>query len=109
MKATLLNWSALHGSLSMDERRAMGHHFDSRLAVPLVYSRDFLCIIQGKLQRMFHDIRAGIFDPEETRAQRIARETASQPVPDDASSGSDVEGEVILFAVSQSASKSIYS
>ena len=71
----------------------MGHHFDSRLAVPLVYSRDFLCNIHCKLQRMFQDIRSGIFDPEETRAQRIARETASQPVADDASSGSDVEGD----------------
>ena len=42
LKSTLLSWSALHGSLSMDERRAMGHHFDGRLAIPLVYSRDFL-------------------------------------------------------------------
>ena len=82
LKATLLNWSALHGSLSMDEHRAMGHHFDSRLAVPLVYSRDYLCNIHCKLQRMFQDIRAGVFDPQETRAQRIARGTASQPVPD---------------------------
>ena len=32
LKAMLLDWRALHGSLSMDERRAMGH-FDSRLAV----------------------------------------------------------------------------
>ena len=93
LKATLLNWSALHGSLSMDERRAMGHHFDSRLAIPLVYSRDFRCNIHCKLQRMFNDIRAGIFDPEETRAQRIARETAPPQMPDDVSSGSDVEGE----------------
>ena len=93
LKATLLNCSALHGSFSMDERRAMGHHFDSRLAVPRVYSRDYLCDIHCKLQKMFNDIKAGIFDPEETRAQRIARQTADQTVLDDASSGSDVEGD----------------
>ena len=58
----------------MDERRAMGHHFDSRLAIPVVYSRDFLCQIHTKLLRMFRDIRSGIIDPEESRAQRIARE-----------------------------------
>lgn len=93
LKSTLLSWSALHGSLSMDERRAMGHHFDSRLAIPLVYSRDFLCQIHVKLMKMFQQIRAGVFDPEESRVQRIARETAPDIIPEEVSSGSDVEKE----------------
>ena len=95
LKSTLLSWSALHGSLSMDERRAMGHHFDGRLAIPLVYSRDFLCQIHVKLLKMFQQIRAGVFDPEESRVQRIgiARETASDILPEEVSSGSDVEKE----------------
>jgi len=96
LKSTLLNWTALCGILTMDERRAMGHHFDSRLAVPLTYSRDFLAQIHVKVYRMLDAIRKGMFDPEENRAARIARETQDLvDVGDEASSGSDIEEDEI--------------
>lgn len=45
LKATALSWAATSGAMTVDERRIMGHHFDSRLAMPLVYSRDALAQI----------------------------------------------------------------
>ena len=92
LKATLLNWTALCGNLTMDERRAMGHHFDSRIQIPLTYSRDFLAQIHVKIYRMIDAIRKGLFDPEENRAARIARETNDLVVEEpDVSSCSDIE------------------
>jgi hypothetical protein len=61
--------------MSIDERRIMGHHFDSRLAMPLIYSIDALAEIQTKLWRILDSIRKGYFDPAATRAARIAAQT----------------------------------
>lgn len=83
LKRTLLNWTALCGILTMDERRAMGHHFDSLLQIPLTYSRDFLAQIHVKIYRMLDAIKKGLFDPEENRAARIARETEDLVAEDD--------------------------
>lgn len=75
LKATALSWAATSGAMSIDERRIMGHHFDSRLAMPLIYSRDALAEIQTKLWRILDSIRKGYFDPDATRAARIAAQT----------------------------------
>lgn len=74
----------------------MGHHFDSRLAVPLIYSRDALAQIQTKLYRLLDAIRNGIFDPDATRAQRIAADTLQEAqYPDDFGSDESFEPEDI--------------
>ena len=75
LKATALSWAATSGAMSVDERRIMGHHFDARLAMPLLYSRDALAEIRTKLWRILDSIRRGIFDPDATRAARIAAQT----------------------------------
>ena len=72
LKTTCLTWAATSGAMDIDQRRIMGHHFDSRLAMPLLYSRDALAEIQTKLWRILKAIRDGLFDPDPSRAQRIA-------------------------------------
>ena len=82
MKVTLLEWAATSGVLNYDERRVMGHHFDSRLAMPLIYSRDALAQIQMKIFRLLEAIRQGVFDPNASRARRIADETKPETYED---------------------------
>lgn len=83
LKSTLLNWTALCSILTMDEGRAMGHHFDPSLQIPLTYSRDFLAEIHVKIFRMLDAFKKGLFDPDENRAARIARETQDLVAEDD--------------------------
>jgi len=78
LKATALSWAATSGAMTIDERRIMGHHFDSRLAMPLIYSRDALAEIQTKLWRVLDAIRKGYFDPDSSRAARIAAQTLQE-------------------------------
>ena len=40
LKATLLTWVTISGTLSFDQRRALGHHVDPGSRAPLTYSRD---------------------------------------------------------------------
>ena len=109
MKSTCLSWAATSGAMDFDQRRIMGHHFDSRLAMPLLYSRDALAEIQTKLWRVLKAIRDGMFDPDATRAQRIATATmgheeddppdADDPVSDESCEPEDLElGEHLQFA-----------
>lgn len=89
LKATALSWAATSGAMTVDERRIMGRHFDSRLAMPLVYSRDALAQIQTKLWRLLGAIRRGQFDPDSTRAARIAAETLQRTGLTEEDFGSD--------------------
>ena len=101
MKSTCLSWAATSGAMDFDQRRIMGHHFDSRLAMPLLYSRDALAEIQTKLWRVLKAIRDGLFDPDASRAQRIAMATmghdddeppdAHEPVSDESCEPEDLE------------------
>ena len=82
MKSTCLSWAATSGAMDFDQKRIMGHHFDSRLAMPLLYSRDALAEIQTKLWRVLKAIRDGLFDPDASRAQRIAAAMMAQEEDD---------------------------
>ena len=84
LKSTCLSWAATSGAMDFDQRRIMGRHFDSRLAMPLLYSRDALAEIQTKLWRILKAVRDGLFDPDASRAQRIANATMNQDDDDSA-------------------------
>ena len=54
----------------------MGHHWDSENAMPPTYSRDALADVMAKLYRVVAAIKAGQFDPDASRAERVAAATA---------------------------------
>ena len=49
--------------------------------MPLIYSRDALAEIQTKLWRVLDAIRKGYFDPDSSRAARIAAQTLQEAEP----------------------------
>ena len=96
LKTTCLSWAATSGAMNYDQRRIMGHHFDSRLAMPLLYSRDALAEIQTCLWRILRAIQTGQFDPDASRAQRIAQATMQlegEDSPDEVVSDESLEPE----------------
>ena len=81
LKATCLSWAAKAGSLSPEELLLMGHHSPQGEKSRLVYSRDALADVMVKLWRVVDSIRKGHFEPDASRAKRIAMATGLQ-VPD---------------------------
>ena len=72
LNVTLLSWAS-KAQLSVEDRRLLGHHVDRNQVSPLTYSRDAL---SGPLERMFRvimQVRAGEFNPDESRATRTIR------------------------------------
>lgn len=53
----------------------MGHHWDTENAMPLTYSRDAFSSIMEKLYKVVVAIRDGHFQPDASRAARIAAAT----------------------------------
>ena len=80
LKATALSWVTKAGVMSSLEKKIMGHHWDSENAMPLTYSRDALCEVMVKLYRVISCIKSGQFDPDASRAERVAAATAGQIV-----------------------------
>lgn len=78
LKATALSWVTKAGVMSSLEKKIMGHHWDSENAMPLTYSRDALCEVLVKLYRVICAIKSGQFDPDASRAARVAAATAGQ-------------------------------
>ena len=100
LKCTALSWVAKAGVMSAHERKIMGHHWDTENAMPLTYSRDALSSVMEKLYNFVVAIRDGHFDPDASRAARIAAATGGAiHVP--ASTEDQLEPELVVDAPHQ--------
>ena len=85
LKCTAISWVANAGVMSAHEKKVMGHHWDSENAMPLTYSRDALADVMAQLCHVVSAIRSGEFNPDASRAERVAVATAGHVVlPPDA-------------------------
>ena len=60
----------------------------------VVYSRDAIAAVMVKVLRMLETIRQGIFDPDASRAERIAMATVLTQLPDNLPEQNDMEREL---------------
>ena len=74
LKATLLTWVTISGTLSFEQRRALGHHVDPGSRAPLTYSRDNAVGLQVPLAMMLRTMADGTFDPDLPRAAQVDRQ-----------------------------------
>ena len=75
LKATCLSWAAKAGSLSLQERLWLGHHESEESRMAITYARDALVGALIKLRLIVESIKGGLFDPDLSRADRIAQAT----------------------------------
>jgi hypothetical protein len=75
LKATLLSWAAKSATFDLQERLILGHHLDEETKMAVTYSRDAIAATMVKVYRMLETVRKGIFDPDASRAERIAMAT----------------------------------
>jgi hypothetical protein len=75
LKATLLSWAAKSATFDLQERLILGHHLDEETKMAVTYSRDAIAATMVKVYRMLETVRRGIFDPDASRAERIAMAT----------------------------------
>ena len=75
LKATCLSWAAKAGSLSLQERLWLGHHESEESCMAITYARDALVGALIKLRLIVESIKGGLFDPDLSRADRIAQAT----------------------------------
>ena len=75
LKCTCLSWVAKAGTMTFKERLVLGHHLEEETKMAVVYSRDAIGHVMAKLLRLVRSIRDGIFDPDASRAARIAAAT----------------------------------
>ena len=75
LKATLLSWVAKSATFDLQERLILGHHLDEETKMAVTYSRDAIAATMVKVYRMLETVRKGIFDPDASRAERIAMAT----------------------------------
>ena len=83
LKCTAISWVSKAGVMTAHERKIMGHHWDTENAMPLTYSRDALCTIMEKLYKVVVAIKDGHFNPDASRAARIAAATGGPIVLDE--------------------------
>ena len=74
LKVTRLAWFTISGKFSMAERRIAGHHLDKEHRSALTYGRDNHLAVLKKEALLLQKIKAGRFDPDESRARHIDRE-----------------------------------
>ena len=74
LKCTLLSWNTIAGTMTLEQRRTMGHHVDPSAKSPLTYGRENLVSIQAIVAALLWRIRNGSFDPDAPRAQLIETE-----------------------------------
>ena len=85
LKCTAISWVTKAGVVSAHEKKIMGHHWDNENAMPLTYSRDALADVLARLYRVVCAIKVGQFNPDLSRAERVAAATAGQVIlPPDA-------------------------
>ena len=75
LKSTLLSWAAKSATFDWQERLILGHHLDEETRMAVTYSRDAIAATMIKVYRMLETVRQGIFDPDASRAERIAMAT----------------------------------
>ena len=75
LKCTCLSWVAKAGNMTFKERLVLGHHLEEESKMAVVYSRDAIGHVMAKLLLLVKSIRDGIFDPDASRAARIAAAT----------------------------------
>ncbi|CAE7559229.1 unnamed protein product [Symbiodinium natans] len=73
LKATPLSWATKSNHFTDAEKRVLGHHVGPGEAMPVTYGRDVMAPVLGKLQHLVHQIRQGDFDPDASRASRVAQ------------------------------------
>ena len=74
LKCTLLSWNTIAGTMTLEQRRTMGHHVDPSSKSPLTYGRENLISIQAIVAGLLWRIQNGSFDPDAPRAQLIETE-----------------------------------
>ena len=94
LKATVLSWAAKSSTFGWQERLVLGHHLDEETKMAVVYSRDAIAAVMVKVLRMLETIRQGIFDPDASRAERIAMATGLTQLPDNLPEQNDMEREL---------------
>ncbi|CAE7934970.1 unnamed protein product, partial [Symbiodinium necroappetens] len=72
LKATPLSWATKSGRFDKHEKRILGHHSSPDERMIVTYGRDVMCPVLAKLQHVIDLIRAGRFDPDQTRAERMS-------------------------------------
>ena len=72
LKATPLSWATKSGRFDKHEKRILGHHSSPDERMIVTYGRDVMCPVLAKLQHVIDLIRAGRFDPDRTRAERMS-------------------------------------
>ena len=77
LKATLLKWATMSNSMDMQQRRILSHHVDPGSSSPLTYGRENVAATQVQVAAMLQRIKAGRFDPDETRVAFVDRQIAS--------------------------------
>ena len=78
LKATCLSWAAKAGAMSVPERLWLGHHQSDEAKMVVTYARDAIAAVMVKLRRILDAMRAGTFDPDLSRVERIAQATGMQ-------------------------------
>ena len=94
LKATILSWAAKSSTFGWQERLVLGHHLDEETKMAVVHSRDAIAAVMVKVLRMLETIRQGIFDPDASRAERIAMATGLSQLPDNLPEQNDMEREL---------------
>ena len=75
LKATCLSWASKAGSLTLQERLWLGHHESKESKMDITYARDALVGALIKLRMIVEAIKGDLFDPDLSRADRIANAT----------------------------------
>ena len=71
LKCTLLTWISISGLLSLDQRRALGHHMDPGSKSPLCYSRHEMINLQTQVGQLLRMIVSVTLDPELPRVAQL--------------------------------------
>ena len=94
LKATCLSWASKAGSLSLQERLWLGHHESEESRMAITYARDALVGSLIKLRLVVEAIKKGLFDPDLSRAERMAQATGLVVDPRTIAEKSNVEAEL---------------
>ena len=78
LKATMLSWAAKSMLFTPEEQLALGHHVSSHYKSALIYSRDNQIGLCKKIYDMMDKIKAGTFNPDGSRVQRLLQLTMAR-------------------------------
>ena len=78
LKATMLSCAAKSMLFTPEEQLALGHHVSSHYKSALIYSRDNQIGLCKKIYDMMDKIKAGTFNPDGSRVQRLLQLTMAR-------------------------------